>query len=1050
MRKILTLLSVMMLCTMVAWAQGSVSGTVRDASNSPLAGVKITTEDNKTKFVYSDASGSFTVVGVPAGSKLIFTSKGFITTTIGQDADLKEIVLRKDPNFKGENADNTVVVTAQGQVRQKASLGYSSANIKATELVQASPTNLQNGLTGKVSGINITTVNSGVFGSTRITLRGIRSLTGNNQPMLILNGVPVSLDFISSINPNDVADLNVLKSAAATAIYGAEGVNGAIVITTKKGTKNKPVISVRHSLQLEQISMLPKFQKEFGSGYDQDPNTGQGTYTANEQQSWGDRFDGSIREVGDAPEDPNIGRLKVPYSYVKNGRRDFWETGTTNQTDVSFSTGDFYISAQNAEVRGTLPGDVNKRRTISLRADKEYNKFKAVFTVNYTNAKYNVASSNADIYYGVTGAPGQYDLKQFKDWRNSFYAKPENFYTVYLSNRGYTPYFVKDNERSFGRTDDVFGNVELSYKIKPWVNVLYRLSGTYAGSNRTATRGAFQRPQHLIDRGAGDDYTASLTEAQTSSTRITSEFLANINKDITKDIGFNATVGYSARATAAKGNSINANLGFSNLLSFVSRVGEPNVIEFGPQRSLLQRTFARVGFDYGKWAFLEATASYDQDSRLVGVNEIPAYKDISFFYPGVNASVLLHKAIPAIQNSKYISYAKLRGAVTKSGNVNLGIYSNETSFRTATFFPFNDIQGNLISTLNIAPSFEPEFVVNTEAGIELGFLDNSINFEANAYTQNNTNQIIDVSSSLATGFASKRLNAADFTNKGLEFELKLTPLVQIRNVNIDLKANYTYQTSVVNSLFGGVNELAIGNNVTGINDNSFALVGSPAYRFKIIDYNRDPQGRVIVDRTTGMPSQKSDPVYFGQTTPSNILGVNLNVSWKSLTFSTVVEHRSGNQMLAQELGVFLDGNGISERSAANGRRAFIFPNSVYDDGTGKYVENTTIYTQTYGREFWNSRAFNEGVQSNYIADAAFWKLREVALTYNLPTKWFGKTGIKNASFALTGRNLLIIVPKSNVWTDPEFSTGTGNAQGNSTAANMPPTRFFGASLSLQF
>jgi hypothetical protein len=250
---------------------------------------------------------------------------------------------------------------------------------------------------------------------------------------------------------------------------------------------------------------------------------------------------------------------------------------------------------------------------------------------------------------------------------------------------------------------------------------------------------------------------------------------------------------------------------------------------------------------------------------------------------------------------------------------------------------------------------------------------------------------------------------------------------------------------------GDVKELGLGNY-------NYVIVGQSAYKFKLTDYVRDDQGHVIVSKEDGMPTQNSNLTMFGNTSPTDLLGMSLNITWKGLSFSAVADYRAGNQIVADQLGGFLDDNGISERSAQNGRRAFIFPNSVYDDGTGKYVTNTDVYTTNYGRLFWNSD-LNTNVISNYLADGSFWKLREVSISYDIPTKVFGNkisSVIKGATIGISGRNLLMFVPKSNVWTDPEFSGGngnaayTGNATGRSTAFNFPPTRIFGANITLRF
>ncbi|MCW3074434.1 MAG: SusC/RagA family TonB-linked outer membrane protein [Flaviaesturariibacter sp.] len=1041
MRKAASLLTMLMLFCVLAFAQTrTITGQVRDASGNPIPFATVTEAGTKNA-VQADANGNYTIK-VGANARLNITATNY-TAISGSEGG--NITLTR--NAEREQLQE-VVVTSLGQVRQAKELGYSTAKVRAAELTQAAPVNLQNGLTGKVSGLNINTTNAGVFAQTRITLRGIRSLTGNNQPMLILDGVPLGLGFLSSINPNDIADVTILKSAASTAVYGPDGVNGAIVVTTKRGVKGRPSVTVSHTTQMESISYMPKFQEEFGSGYAQDA-LGNGTFEPIEQQSWGPRFDGSIRQMGQTG--PNGEKLMLPYSYVKNGRRNFFNTGVTNQTDVSYSAGDFYISGQNVSINGVMPGDKNDRRTFTLKADREYGRFKAGFNMRYTNSQYDVTTNNTLVYYGVTSAPGQYDLSMFKDWRNDYFSSPDGYYSPYLDNNGKTPYFAKDNAREVGRGDDIFGNGELNFKAANWLNFTYRVGVTFANSDFKQTREAFDYSDFhktLRDHGALN-ITSAVTNGSNTSNRLTSEVFANLNKRFGQ-FGVGVLLGQSYRESRSRSLSAGSNnLGTATAYTIQLRKGEPTV-GVGNSLSRLERYFTRLSFDYNNWAFVEATGSYDIDSRLVKPGTEYKKSDIAYFYPGVSASLVLSQAIPMVKESNTISYLKLRGSVSRTGNVNLGTYGFENVFSRALFFPYGDVLGFQATATTVANEYSPEFVNTKEVGIELGFLKNRINLEATYYNQNNTDQVINVQQSNTTGYTTAIQNAASFINKGLELDLRLTPLVKLGDFDVDFKMNYTNMSNKVTSLIDGVNQLGIGNF-------NYAVVGQPAYVFRINDYLRDDQGRVIVSKTTGMPSIDPNLKQFGQTMPKHILGLNLNVNWKGLSFSAVADYRAGNQIIADQLGGFLDDNGISERSAQNGRRAFVFPNSVYDDGTGKFVANTDIYTQTYGRSFWNS-ALNTSVTSNYLASGAFWKLRELALNYTIPTKLFGSrlgNVIKGATVGINGRNLLMFLPKSNVWTDPEFSASgngayTGNAVGRSTAFNMPPTRIYGANLTLRF
>ncbi len=1038
MRKF-TLLLCMLVLSVLAFAQRTVTGTVRDDKGEiiPFATVS---EVGKKNSVRADANGVFSIKAAD-GAKLQITSSGHQDQTVTVSGTTVNAVLVT----RSEQLSEVVVTTALGVQRQARELGYSTAKVRASELTQSKAVNITNGLTGKVSGLTIQQTNNGVFGDNRITLRGIRSLTGNNQPMLVLDGVPVSLGFINSLNPNDVADVTILKSASSTAIYGPEGVNGAIVITTKKGVKGRPQVTVSHTIQLEKISYFPKLQSQFGSGSSIDAN-GNGIYDPIENQGYGDAFDGSLRQIGRTA--PDGSQYQVTYVARPDEKSKFFNTGVTNQTDVSFATGDFYLSAQNVGIRGIIPGDENNRRNFRLRSEKEYNNFKASFNVNYTRSDYNITTQpdrDHSPYWLLINTPMEIPITQFKNWRSNYWASPNGYFNDYYSN----PYFIIDNYRTKGSSDDLYGNVELNYKLFQGVNITYRISESMSNSLAKSTRGSFTYSDFAKSSGkniaASGDLNASVADVTNNSNRLTSELFLTMSKKV-KDFKFDVLLGQSFRQITSKATGISSNnLGQSTTYNVVLRKGEPTVSE-GDSKQRLERFFGRVGVGYKDWAFLEGTASYDIDSRLANPFQVISYDKIGFFYPGVNASILLNQVIPALKNSNVFSYAKIRGAISKTGNVNLGAYNLENTYGLSTFFPYGTTLGFGSTGTLVQPNYKPEFVNNKEVGLELGFLKNRINLEANAYTQDNTDQIINVAYSATTGFNRSLLNAASFTNKGLEFDLKLTPLIKIGKLSVDVKANYTYQTNKITKIIEGVDQLGVGNA-------NFAIVGMPAFVFKLTDYVRDAQGHVIVDRNTGMPKTDPNTKVFGNTLPNNILGLSMNLNWKGLTVSAVADYRSGNQIYSGNLGNALDFSGISQRSALNSRRAFVFPNSVYDDGTGKLVTNTNVYTQSYGYNFF-SQDVNTGVQSNYLSSGSFWKLREVAISYTIPMKVFGSgvnNYIKGVTVSLNGRDLYTWLPKTNQWTDPEFSnSSSSNGQGVSDLYNTPPTRKFGATLQVQF
>ncbi len=1039
MRRILSLSVILLLSITTAFAQTPVKGTVMDAkSGSPLSGASIKIKGTN-KGVSANEDGSFSIDASSAVT-LEVSMVGFATKTVKASPGQAVSVMLES----AAKTDVEVVVTALGQQRQAKQLGYSTAKVKASELTQAKVVNLQNGLTGKVSGLNIQTTNNGVFADTRITLRGIRSLTGNNQPMLVVDGVPVALSFISSLNPNDIDNVTILKSSSSTAIYGPDGVNGAIVITTKRGSKASPMITLSHTTQVEKVSFMPKLQTRFGSGSSIDAN-GYGVYDPIENQGYGDAFDGSLRQIG--RDGPNGEQYLVEYIARPEEKKKFWDIGMTNQTDLSFSTGDFYLSAQNVNIKGIVPKDENKRINVRMRAEKEYNRFKAIFNLNYTQSNYNVTTQpdrDHSPYWLLLNSPMQIPITRFKNWQTDFWSHPDNYFNDYYSN----PYFIIDNYRTKGKSDEFLGNVELSYKITPELALIYRLGGTFANAESRATRGFFVYSDFAKDHkaiAASGDLNASVSTSSAFSSRVNSEVFATYAKKFS-NVTFDALVGQSFREINSKNVGISSNnLGRTTLFNPVVRKGEPTVSD-GESKQRLERFFGKLAFGYDNWAFIEGTASYDIDSRLANPYKPVSYGDIGYFYPGVSASFVLSEAIPSLKEGKYLNYLKLRGALSKTGNVNLAPYSLENKFAAGTFFPYGTIVGFQSTGVSSQPEYQPEFIVNREAGIELGFLKNRINFEATAYHQDNSNQIITVAYSATTGFPQSVLNAASFVNKGLEFDLKLTPLIKIKDVNIDFKINYTHQTSEITKILDGVDELGVGNA-------NFAIVGRPAFVFKLTDYLRDDQGRVIVDKTTGMPEKNPNTSVFGKTLPDNLVGLGLNVNWKGLSLSAVADYRGGNQIYSGNFAYALDFSGVSERSAYFDRRPFIFPNSVYLEGD-KYVENKDVYTKSYGYNFW-SQDINTGVQSNYISSGAFWKLREVAINYTLPVKrlFKGTVGntIKGLSVGIVGRNLLTWLPESNQWTDPEFSnSNSSNGQGVNDLFNTAPTRIFGANVTVNF
>jgi TonB-linked SusC/RagA family outer membrane protein len=1033
MRKFLLLvLGCLLLATGIHAQSRTITGKVTDENNEPLPGASVRLKGTKTGTA-ADSDGQFHIVA-KTGDVLTVSGAGLNTTeiTVGAANTVTISVKRNNP------MGTEVVVTALGVTRQPKELGYSATKLKNSEIIQGRAVNLQNGMTGKISGLNVQTTNNSVFGDTRITLRGIRSLTGNNQPLLVVDGVPMALGFISSLNPNDVSDVTVLKGNTAAALYGQDGSNGVIVVTTRKGVRaNRPVISFSTTTTVDKVAYLPEFQTRFGSGSSEDIN-GFGIYDPIENQCYGPEFDGSIVQIGRPLQDGSI--YELTYQARPKEKIKFWDVGVTTQNDVSFSTGDergtFYVSAQDANIRGVQPKDRNRRSSFRLAGSKEYGVFKAAFNINYVQSNFDVhnGAGQASAYWLLINTPMHIPITRFKDWRNDPWSDPNGYFSDYYQN----PYTFIDTRRMKGRSDDMLGNLELNLKPLKWLNITYRL-GTTVSTNSFKSRieSIFYSPYAKASGKylAATDIQASVADNQSFGNRITSEVFANARKSFNK-LSVDLLAGQSAIQTFTKDVNVTGNnLVIPDLYNIANRTGEPIATEGSTKRRTIA-VFGKMAFGWDEWIYLELTGRNEWDSRLAKANR-------SLFYPGGSVSLLLSEAIPAIKTSKVVSYLKLRGSAAKSGNVNLGVYQLESTFNNGTGFPYGTLPGYTANNVALNPDIKPEFVNSKELGAELGLFRNRVNIEASVYRQKNTNQVIDVQASSATGYTATKVNAAEFTNEGLELDLRLTPLVKLRNgLNIDFKANFSINDSKVERLYQGLNELSPGNA-------NYAIIGLPAYVFKLTDYVRDPQGRVVVDAVSGLPSMDPVPKVYGRTLPKYILGLNPSISWKGITASATGEYRGGHQVF-HGIGPNLDFTGVSKRSATNGRRRFVMPNSVYWDGS-KYVENTSIAVPSGGYGFWETGAYNTNINTNYLTSAAFWKVREIAVTWEIPTKVIAHTKIvKKAVVGFVGRNLFTWLPKTNEWTDPEFSNGTGNTQGVNNINNTPPVRTFGGTLTLTF
>lgn len=1064
MRKLITSLCMLMFCALTYAQTRTVTGKVTDAQGKPVPYATVTVKGTKI-ITQTDEQGNFTIKA-GSGNVLNVTYQGQQQDYAVGTSDIMSISF----NHQAQNLTEVVVTTALGLKREARELGYASTSIGNKYLTQGKAVNVQQALNGKVSGVSITTVNSGVFENAKINIRGIRSLTGNNQPMLVVDGAPTPLSYMSSIPPDDIQDLTVLKSAASAALYGPDAVNGVIVITTKKGSGNQLSVSLNSSVQLARVAFFPKMQKTFGGGggeiVDQYGNWG---FVPYENQQFGPAFDGSTKEIGVHIQDGSV--QTGPYTNAHfNDKINFWNTGLTIQNSISITGQDFYVSAEDAKIKGLMPNDENRRTSFRFNGGKKYNKFSINYGLNYITQKYSTVDENSmknygtnsyvgSIFFLVMQTPSNIPLLSYKNWRTDKWAMFDNYYNEFALN----PYWAIDNMRLNGREDDLIGNVDASYQVAPWLKGTVRLSSNLAFSNYDDINAPVTVSDWTAANRNKTQYQTRLGKVindENYASRINLDYFLSGDRNLNSNFNIRYVAGGAVRQNTAKDVAVGGNnLVVPYLYNVSARSGDAIVPQFvggsGPVgnnyniTSRLLSAYGTVGFGYKGFAFIEATGRNDWDSRLLEKNR-------SFFYPAANASIVLSDAIPALKNSSLINYAKVRAAYSKSGNVNIPVYSLQSTYSQGGGFPYGNIPGFTSNTVIPNPDLKPEFVTTKEAGIELGLLHNRINIEATYFYQNCNNQILNVSQSSATGYTVGIANAANFNNYGVEMDLGLSPLIKLGKGRFDLKLNATYNNNVVVNTLNNI-PVVIGG-TSGFLQNSggspsasnVAVVGMPAFAFQLTDYKRDPQGHVIVDSKTGMPSQADGEVTLGRSLPLWIVGITPSYSIGNLNVSMTWDYKGGHYFYAG-IGSDEDFAGISARSAEYNRQRFVFPNSVYWDGS-KYVPNTNIQVQDGNAGFWANASSNEAIATNYFASASAWRLREVNVSYTLPSKWIGNGRmIKRVTISAIAKNLLLLVPKSNEWGDPEFNySSTNNTYGISSSFQSPASRLYGGSLTVQF
>jgi len=1048
-------------CTLALAQTKQVTGTVKDdkGNATPYASILV---KGTGRGVKSDKDGNFSIAAKP-GDVLIISVV---------DHEPKEVTVGAANTYvvtlKNTSALSEVIVTALGVKRRPKELGYSVAKVSNADITNGHSPQLAQSLSGKVSGLAVYNVNNSVDPSTKITLRGYRSISGNNDALIVIDGLPMpvgSTSALSVLNPNDIDNVSVLKGGVAGTLYGSDGVNGAIIITTKRGVKGKARVSFTHATNIEKINEIAQFQEKYGSGSHYAAAFGTAGWKPNyldrmhdnwrsyENQQFGDQFDGTLRVVGRTLEDGSV--LKLPYSNIDGERERIWDVGLTVNNQASVSGGNdastFYASVENNLTWGIVPDDKATRTGARFAGTAETGKLKVGFSGNYTQAAYD--RTTFDFYNETINQAGNIPLSTFRDWRNNKFASPNAYYNDYYTN----PYFRLDNERVKYQDANVGGNVELTYKILPWLNAYNKIaimnnSRTQKNSVGKFTHSDWAKSKAFVpvgvDQGdgagitrAGTDFPGSVSDNISNENVINNEFQLQADKSY-KAFTLKGLVGFSLYDRKTKSVTISStSIVVPDLYNVSNRLGNLGGSESNTQ-------FRKYGYyadallGWKDILFVHGVGRFDVTSKFFKTTR-PSDM-YSYFYPGVDVAFILTEAFPSIKN-KVLNYAKLRAGYNKNGNDNTGsattVYGLDPTYSNSAGFPYGNTVGITVDNTLPDKDLRPEFTKSIEVGGEFQLFNNRINLDVSYYKQKSDGQVVQVTIPASTGYTALRINVGKTENWGYETDLKIQAIKK-KNFSWDVNVRYSYNNNKVISLYNGVSEFAI----AGYSYASSYIMQDQAFPvMKALSYVRDSLGRIVVNKTTGDPLNNGPLKNFGRTTPPHMIGLGTTLRYKDLTLSASFEYRGGNVMysdLGRQMTFTASGKWTENRAP------FVLPNSSYADGTGKYVANNVTIQEAEYDYYYN---YYRVIAENFVVPAWFIKLRDVNLSYTLPGRLVTKTrAFSSINVGVYGRNLLTIVDKRNQFTDPEFSFTAGNGIGVNNTSQTPPVKQYGVTLNLQF
>ena len=1081
-------------CIQVFSQANVVTGTVTSAEDgSPIPGVSVVVRGT-TIGTITDVDGNYSLAVPENAIKLMFTFVGMKTVeeTIGGRSVI-DVTLEVDILGLEE-----VVVTSLGITRVKKALGYSVQDVKGDELVTAREANVVNSLQGRLAGVQISNSSGNVSSGARIIVRGMSTLTGNNMPLFVVDGVPIinaysgtgertvgaysGTDYGNStmdVNPSDIESISVLKGANAAALYGSRAVNGVVMITTKSG-KLKPGarkglgISFESNWVWSNPLKLPEFQDLYGQGYN-----GQFEYVDGDwggvndgiDESWGPPLDGRLIAQFDSPYDPVTGvRTPTPWIAHPDNVKDIFQTGLTATNTLTLQGADekanFRLSLGNQDVKGMLPNTDLKKNNVTFSAGLNVSpKFRINASANYiSNKSDNIMSAgytSAGVFQSTCQWFGrQVDMIDLKDnWEkiDPVSNEPYNWNHSYHDN----PYWTLYKNTNSRDRDRLLGNVNFRYDLTTFLS-LEGMVGNDVYSQKITERRA---------KGSHDWPEGRFSSYLTTRNQMIARTQLNFNKDFGEFSVVALVGGEYNHYNYHQNNTYVSELIIPDLYA-VSNAAVAATTGMSETHTELQSAFATANLGFRNYLFLDLTARNDWSSTLPADNN-------SYFYPSVALGFVVTEALGL--QSNILSYAKLRASYAEVGG-SAGAYALKGTYSASNPFRGNPSlsYGNTLPPLGLMPQKKKSI----EAGIDLKFLSNRIRLDATYYKENTTNQIMNISISRMTGFNNQTINAGNIQNQGVELTLGLTP-VQTSDFRWDIMVNWATNKNKVIELTEGIDDLYLYSGSWGAR--VYARVGEPYGQLMANDIVRENAvihyrdvaetitdyveytGRPVV-RTSGRLIQTPQMTLCGNVTPDWFGGVNSALSYKDFNFSFLVDFRKGGVQysVTDWFGAYAGVTAETAATNANGMNVRdpvadgggVLVDGVYgalnNDGTPRFTDaaggdaTTPVVNTTYVEALTYYETDYWGKPGLSVFDASFVKLREVILGYTFhDISALQKVGISSINFSLVGRNLLLLLDNMP-HVDPENSISAGNTSLGMNTTPIPSARTFGFNLKFTF